>query len=30
MFWDVSNADGSFNVLAGYGPYTDNAPQNLW
>jgi len=28
MFWNV---DGSFNfTLAGYGPYTDNAPQNLW
>ncbi len=28
MFWDV-NPDFSF-TLAGYGPYTDNAPQNLW
>ncbi len=28
MFWDV-NTDSSF-TLAGYGPYTDNAPQNLW
>ena len=28
MFWDV-NADFSF-TLAGYGPYTDNAPGNLW
>jgi len=28
MFWNVS-ADFSF-TLAGFGPYTDNAPQNLW
>ena len=28
MFWNV-NADFSF-TLAGYGPYTDNAPGNLW
>ncbi len=28
MFWNV-NPDFSF-TLAGYGPYTDNAPQNLW
>jgi len=28
MFWNVG-ADFSF-TLAGYGPYTDNAPQNLW
>jgi len=28
MFWNVS-ADFSF-TLAGYGPYTDNVPQNLW
>ncbi len=28
MLWNV-NADFSF-TLAGYGPYTDNAPQNLW
>ena len=28
MFWDV-NPDFSF-TLAGYGPYTDGAPQNLW
>ena len=28
MFWDVG-ADFSF-MLAGYGPYTDNAPGNLW
>ncbi len=28
MFWNV---DSSFNfTLAGYGPYTDGAPQNLW
>ena len=28
MFWDV---DSSFNyTLAGFGPYTDNAPGNLW
>jgi len=28
MFWNV---DASYNfTLAGYGPYTDNAPQNLW
>ena len=30
MFWDVSNSNGSFRVLKGYGPYTDNAPGNLW
>lgn len=30
MFWNVSNATGSFNVIGGYGPYTDNAPGNLW
>ena len=28
MFWNV-NADSTF-TLAGYGPYTDNAPGNLW
>ena len=28
MFWNVA-ADFSF-TLAGYGPYTDDAPQNLW
>jgi len=28
MFWNVG-ADFSF-TLAGYGPYTDNAPNNLW
>ena len=28
MFWNVAS-DFSF-TLAGYGPYTDNAPQNLW
>ena len=28
MFWDVG-ADLSF-TLAGYGPYTDDAPGNLW
>ena len=28
MFWDV-NPDFSF-TLAGFGPYTDNAPGNLW
>ena len=30
MLWDVSNADGSFSVRAGYGPYTDGAAGNLW
>ena len=29
MLWNVKN-DGSFTVIGGYGPYTDNAPQNLW
>ena len=29
-FWDVSDADGSASVLAGYGPFTDGAAQNLW
>ena len=28
MLWDV-NPDSSF-TLAGFGPYTDGAPQNLW
>ena len=30
MFWNVSNTDGSFKVLAGYGPYTDDAPDHIW
>ena len=28
MFWNVDSAFGF--TLAGYGPYTDNAPDNLW
>lgn len=27
--WAVA-ADGSFNVVGGYGPYTDGAPSNIW
>ena len=29
-FWNVSDTDGSASGLAGYGPYTDGAAQNLW
>ena len=28
-YWNVYS-DGSFQTVAGYGPYTDNAPSNLW
>ena len=29
MYWNVY-ADGSFQTIAGYGPYTDDTPSHLW
>ncbi len=29
MYWNVY-ADGSFQTVAGYGPYTDDTPSHLW